>query len=268
MGVLLLEVAPARSTMSLAHSPGYSLPPRAEENRDSRRSRQRAAVDIVLAYGLILATIWSPRPQQQWIYMAAMAWIVFSTWRSFPGWNALGFRTGGFWRSAWVMGAAIAIVAAAVATAIRIHTLREPITGRGWIMAFGGYAVWSFAQQFLLQSYFFYRFRRLLSSDTRAAVAAAGIFAAAHLPNPILTPVTLLWGLCACFVFLRHRNIYPLAVTHAMLGICVAITVPGPVIHNMRVGLGYVRYHHRVAPPLAPPSAPASLFTRIRDLWS
>ena len=95
----------------------------------------------------------------------------------------------------------------------------------------------------------------------------AGIFAAAHLPNPILTPVTLLWGLCACFVFLRHRNIYPLAVTHAMLGICVAITVPGPVVHNMRVGLGYMRYHHRAAPPLAPPATPASLFTRIREMW-
>jgi hypothetical protein len=39
-------------------------------------------------------------------------------------------------------------------------------------------------------------------------------------------------------------------VTHAILGICVALTVPGPVDHNMRVGLGYLTYrpphhHHR-----------------------
>jgi len=79
-----------------------------------------------------------------------------------------------------------------------------------------------------------------------AAIVAASIFAVAHLPNPILTAVTLIWGLVACFVFLRYRNLYTLAITHAILGICLAISVPGPVIRNMRVGLGYLTYprHH------------------------
>ena len=31
-------------------------------------------------------------------------------------------------------------------------------------------------------------------------------------------------------------------IAHAILGITVAITIPGPVVHNMRVGLGYVTY--------------------------
>lgn len=219
-------------------------------------NRLRAWTDIALAYGLILATIWTPRPEQRWLYMVAAAWVIISAWRAFPGWSALGFRGGGFWPSSWVIGAAILLGTAAVALATRLHTLREPLTGRGWIMTFGGYVVWSFVQQFLLQGYFLYRFRQLFADERRAAVAAAGIFAAAHLPNPILTPVTLIWGLCACFVFLRHRNIYPLAVTHAILGICVAITIPGPVVHNMRVGLGYLRYHTRPAPPVTPPAPP------------
>jgi len=254
--------------MSVAHSAGFPLPSHAADQSIAARTRRRAVFDITLAYGLILATIWTPRPLQQWIYLSATAWIVFSTWRSFPGWGTLGFRTRGIWRSSWVVGAALIFVAASVTTAVRLHTLREPVPGRGWIMTFGGYVVWSFAQQFLLQSYFLYRFRQLISSEGQAAIAAAGIFAAAHLPNPVLTPVTLLWGLCACFVFLRHRNLYPLALTHAILGICVAVTVPGPVVHNMRVGLGYLRYHHRVGAPLAPPSAPATLFRRIREMWS
>ncbi|KAA6458752.1 CPBP family intramembrane metalloprotease [Acidobacteria bacterium AB60] len=254
--------------MSIAQSTGFRLSLRAADPSATGRLRSRAILDIVLAYGLILATIWSPRPFQQWIYLLAAAWIVVSTARSFPGWNALGFRTGGFWRSSWVIAAAILFAALATAAATRLHTLRQPVSGRSWIMTFGGYVVWSFAQQFLLQSYFLHRFRQLIPSQTKAALAAAGIFAAAHLPNPILVPVTLIWGLCACFVFLRHRNLYPLAVTHAILGICVAVTVPGPLIHNMRVGLGYVRYHHRTAPPLAPPTAPASLFTRLQHFWS
>ena len=75
-------------------------------------------------------------------------------------------------------------------------------------------------------------------------MAAACLFSAAHLPNPLLTPVTLLWGFAACLLFLRYRNLYPLALAHAILGIAIAITIPGPVDHNMRVGLGYLTYGH------------------------
>ena len=63
-----------------------------------------------------------------------------------------------------------------------------------------------------------------------------------HLPNPILTAASFVWGLAACLLFLRYRNLYILAITHAILGITLAMTVPGPVIRNMRVGLGYLTY--------------------------
>jgi hypothetical protein len=48
--------------------------------------------------------------------------------------------------------------------------------------------------------------------------------------------------LIACLLFLRNRNLIPLALTHALLGITIAMTVPGPIIRNMRVGLGYLTY--------------------------
>jgi membrane protease YdiL (CAAX protease family) len=91
---------------------------------------------------------------------------------------------------------------------------------------------------------------RLLPSARSAALAAAVLFALAHLPNPILTSVTLFWGFAACLLFLRYRNLYPLALAHAILGIAIAITVPGPVDHNMRVGLGYLTYGHERRPPV------------------
>jgi membrane protease YdiL (CAAX protease family) len=200
---------------------------------------------LCVGYGLIFATIWTPRPQQQWLYWISVTWILASTWASFPGWQALGFRRGGFLRSLWVVFAALVFAASAIAAAIKLQTLRHPISARGWVMTFGGYTLWSFVQQFLLQGYFLFRLLRLLSRPEWAVLAAAVIFAAAHLPNPILTPITLVWGLVACIVFLRYRNVYPLAVAHAILGITIAITIPGPVIHNMRVGLGYLTYHAR-----------------------
>jgi len=216
------------------------------------RGGRRAAVELAVGYGLILATIWTPRPQQAWLWWASVAWVAASSWWSFPGWSAMGFRRGGFVASLWVVAAAGVFCAASVMAAAGLHTLHPPHGLARWVLTFGGYTVWSFVQQFLLQGYFLFRFLRLLPRREWAAVAAAGIFALAHLPNPILVPITLIWGLVACFVFLRCRNLYPLMIAHAILGITVSITVPGPVIHNMRVGFGYLTYRAPVTPHLPP----------------
>ena len=80
-------------------------------------------------------------------------------------------------------------------------------------------------------------------------MAAAVLFSAAHVPNPFLMPATLLWGFASCLLFLRYRNLYPLMMAHAILGITVAITIPGPVVHNMRVGLGYLTYRSHMHAP-------------------
>jgi hypothetical protein len=127
-----------------------------------------------------------------------------------------------------------------------LQTLHVPSTLLAFINTYWAYALWAAVQQFLLQCFFLSRLLRLLPGPKAAAFAAASIFAIAHLPSPILTSVTFLWGLAACLVFLRYRNLYPLAIAHAILGISIAITVPGPVDHNMRVGLGYLTYrqHH------------------------
>jgi membrane protease YdiL (CAAX protease family) len=94
----------------------------------------------------------------------------------------------------------------------------------------------------LLQGYFLARLLRIVPNPNFAAIITASVFALAHLPNPILTPLTLIWGLTACFVFIRSRNVYPLAIAHAIFGVCVAVTIPASLLHNMRVGLGYIDY--------------------------
>lgn len=215
--------------------------------------KRRALLELSLGYALIVATLWTPRPLQGWLYWASILFIAATTWTSFPGCAALGLRKGGFASSAWVIALAALFALAAHGLALHLHTLRQPHGLRGWLIAFGGYALWSCVQQFLLQGYFLFRLLHILPRREWAAIAAAVLFAAAHIPNPILMPLTLGWGLCACFVFLRFRNLYPLAIAHAILGITVAITIPGPVIHNMRVGRGYLRYHAPRAPVITPP---------------
>ena len=210
-------------------------------------SAGRAATEVLVGYALIMAVIWTPRPLQRWLWVLAVVGIAILLWRSFPGWKAMGFTAARLGRSLWIAGAALVLAAIAVAVAARMQTLHLPHGGpAGFVAAYIAYAIWTGVQQFLLQGFFLLRLERAIAKPALAALTAAILFAAAHLPNPILTPATLIWGLAACLLFQRYRNLYPLMIAHAILGITVAITVPGPVVHNMRVGLGYLRYHPHI----------------------
>lgn len=205
----------------------------------------RDLLELAVGYGLILATVWTANPAQRILYWLAFAWIVATTWLRREGWTALGLGREGLLRSLWIIGVALLFSALAIFFASQAHRLHRlhgptPLLLHGW-----GYIVWSLMQQFLLQSYFLLRLLRLLPDKAAPIIVAAGIFSLAHLPNPVLTPITFIWGIIACVLFLRYRNIYALGVAHGIMGLCIAVTVPNSLHHHMRVGLGYLRYHPR-----------------------
>ncbi|WP_254063674.1 CPBP family intramembrane glutamic endopeptidase [Granulicella sp. S190] len=208
--------------------------------------RRRAMLDLIVGYALILIVIWTPVPLRTFLYFVTLGWIAYSTWTSFSSWDAMGVRLGGFFRSIWVVGVTLCLVAAAVIFAAREHTLHAPHSVSRLVHGFWGYAVWSFFQQFLLNDFVLQRLLRLTKDRRVAVMGSAGLFALAHLPNPVLTAMTLVWGVVGCLIFLRYRNLFTLGMSHAILGICVAVTLPASVQHNMRVGLGYLRYQPHV----------------------
>jgi membrane protease YdiL (CAAX protease family) len=212
------------------------------ESQFTARGRRRALWEFSVAYGLILLALWTPRPWQTFLSVAALAWVLLATWLSFDGWRSMGFRVDGFWRSIWVIGAALVMAAVGVFLAARLQTLHAPSSPSLFLARYWSYTIWSFLQEFLLLNFFLLRLMRIISNRYLAALTATVLFALAHLPSPILTALTLLWGYAACIIFLRYRNIYIPAVAHAIFGICIAVTIPGPVDHNMRVGLGYLTY--------------------------
>lgn len=215
-----------------------------DTNTSSSKSgdRQRDLVELVVSYTLILIVIWTPRPWQRWIYFVAAGFILVTTWISFPGWSAMGFRTARFAQSIWLARVALVIAAVEIYIACRLGTLHTPLGPNAFLHRYWGYVLFACIQQFLLQDFFLLRLIRLFRNPAHAAFVAAGVFALAHLPNPILTIATFVWGLTACLFFLRYRNLYPLFLAHSILGIALAVSVPGPVIHNMRVGLSYLTY--------------------------
>jgi membrane protease YdiL (CAAX protease family) len=211
----------------------------------ARLSRLRAFVELSVGYLLILLVIWCPRPYQRFVYFAPVIWVGVCCWRSFESWRAMGWQTRNLLRSAWVVALALAMAGVAVAVSMKLGTLHAPAGPVLFVKTYFGYAIWSLAQQFLLVDFFMGRLLRLVPAKAAVAVTAI-IFALAHVPNPVLAPLTLVWGAAACLIFLEYRNLWSLGVAHAIFGICVAVAVPAHLTHNMRVGLGYWRFRPHV----------------------
>jgi len=240
----------SRASISVCMEQAIALPPVRDEV-PLKRSQRREIVEIALAYGLILLVIWTPPPMQKVFWYTAATVITVLMALRFEGWKTAGLRWTNLLRSSWVVVAALAVAAAILMAGVRFHTLHLP---RPFVVdRYAGYALWACAQQFLLQGFFLSRILRVMKPG-QAVLAAAVLFAAAHLPNPLLVPLTLLWGFTACLHFLRYRNLIPLAVSHAILGIVLTMTLPGPANHSMRVGLGYLRFSSAATHPAVPVS--------------
>lgn len=205
---------------------------------------RRKIAELVVGYALILAVLWTPRPYQRRLYFLAAAFLILVSLFSGETLQGLGLSGRNLLRSSLIILLATIVCGASILTAASLGVLHGPGNFHEFVRRYWGYTIWSFAQQFLLQDFFLLRFLRILPDRPGGAiVAAAGVFALAHLPNPILTAFTMIWGLIACAAFERRRSLYPLGVAHAMLGITVAVVLPGTLTHNMHVGLGY--YHYR-----------------------
>jgi len=202
---------------------------------------------LIIVYGLIECALWS-RPlalRDRWALAAAVA-IVLSIVIDVVRSGRPAFRRLGLGPPA-ILGASLVLLITALAAIFLVATARRaggdvpvngiwPTFGQWW-----AYGLWALLQEFILQSFFFTRCEDLFGGAAAVWVAAT-LFAAAHLPNPLLTTFTFVAALFFCEMFRRYRSIYPIAVAHALLGLTVALTMPGSLLHHMRVGIGYLRY--------------------------
>jgi len=205
------------------------------------RSRRRDLIELILGYGLIVGVIWTPERQQRIFSPLVLVLTLAVVLLRSRDRDELGFGIHGFVPSLWILPASLALAGVSVFVAAKIGTL-HPLYKADFAHVVG-YVLWTIYQQFLLQDYFMERLLRLFENES-AAVAVAGIlFAAAHLPNLVLTAATLVWGIVSCVLFRRYRNVWALGLAQGLLGLCFAICVPDALHHHLRVGLGYLRYH-------------------------
>jgi hypothetical protein len=211
---------------------------------DLEQTRRRALWrQVLLVYGALAAALWTGGVVQG--FFIAMTVALAVTW-SFSGrhsWPDLGLDPASIRRGWWIAPLGAAVAGLILLAAWRWQTLRPPVGALPPIclsVALG--LIWAFAQQFLAQSFFFLHLEYLLRSGRRAVLATALLFSSAHIPNPVLIPVTLLGGVILSEMFRRYRTLYMLAVAHALVALSLAISIPETVLHDMRVGIGYLRF--------------------------
>jgi membrane protease YdiL (CAAX protease family) len=197
---------------------------------------------LIIAYLFMERALWSSRLayQNRWVFITAVTVLAFVVIDR-PSMRRLGLGLpSGF-------GAGLVLVVSFATAVILVFAVRGaggqipanptwPSLHLAW-----QYVVWALVQEFMLQSFFFTRCEDLFGSST-AVWTTATLFAAAHLPSPILTTFTLVGGLFFCEMFRRYRSIYPIGIVHAVLGLTIAMTMPDSLLHHMRVGIGYLRY--------------------------
>src|SRR4029453_4559674 len=100
---------------------------------------------------------------------------------------------------------------------------------------------WGTSQQYGLVCFFYRRLFVVLGDEWRATIAAAGLFALFHLPNPFLTAVTLVAGTLSCWLYRKEPNLLILGIFHALIAFAVYNALPRWMTGGLRVGPGYLR---------------------------
>ena len=124
------------------------------------------------------------------------------------------------------------------------------IVGAGWVLdTWHGRAQgwrelvflvpWACGQQFALQTVLL-REAQAVTSRRGGIALASVVFGALHLPNPFLAPLTLLAAFIWCFLYDRHPNWLPLALSHALATLAILASLDPGLTGRLRVGYSYL----------------------------
>lgn len=214
------------------------------ENPPEVRAHSRLFVwaQLIVAYSLIECALWSSRTvvRNKWALAATLIVAAFVLIDR-PSVRRLGLGLPGVRGAIVILAVSLAAALLLIGSVLRLGGQFDPSAALANLHGVSGYLMWALIQEFLLQSFFFTRCEDLAGTST-AVWGAATLFALAHIPNLLLTTFAFIGGLFFCEMFRRYRSIYPLAVVHAVLGVTVSLTMPDSLMHQMRVGIAYMRH--------------------------
>jgi membrane protease YdiL (CAAX protease family) len=202
-------------------------------------SRSAIALRLLFPIALLELALWSPLPFGILCGIGAVWYITWQLWQAASNARSLGLDLRGLLRESWLLGATMMLALAILTTAYfsgslhRLWGLQHP-----WYAVLA-YAAWAFVQEFMLQC-FCLRMLRALVSRVSSLLLSGVVFAVAHLPNPSLTFVTFFAGIAFTSIYARKRNLYVVALIHAVLGLTLAVSTPDAWFHGLRVGRSFL----------------------------
>lgn len=186
----------------------------------------------------VAAFIWFlPHIGAYWAVVLLLAVAISFRWHS-ETYASAGFGTLEFrravrnWKIWW---------AAPVALAVGLGWGHLP----GWVGGYHAlvYCVWCVVQQLLFQNMVCKRLRESTGSSWKNRILAGSLFGAVHLPNPVLTPATVVWGTLSGYLFEENPSVGALGLMQFLLSTSLFWLTPLTWNHDFRVGPGYWHFH-------------------------
>ncbi len=204
--------------------------------------RTLAIVDVIGIPAAVMLFIWRLQ------FTSPNFWIVFPVWiaasflahRDTP--KTLGWRAenlGAAFRQAVLP---CLLLAASLATLWLVLGTRNTLPANFFsLRSRWAYFAFCLLQQVALNSLITNRLVLLTRKPYAASLLAGAIFAIIHWPNPVLVPCTFVAGSVMAWLFIRQRNIIPLALMQVLLSAMAWWSLPAAWHHRMRVGPHYFR---------------------------
>jgi membrane protease YdiL (CAAX protease family) len=220
--------------------------------------RAVTALEIASVVVSILIAVWAViplQPDRRWlIYIPgalALALIVNSQRIRGESLRDLGFTGRHFARTLKLL-LWPTLLAAAVFVSIGYSTGSIHRNTNFWATVFF-LPIWGMFQQYILQGFIYRRVRFLLVDETApverrksrtnlAIIVSSAIFAFVHLPNPILTILTLIGGMVWSWIYERAPNLFALGLSHGLMSLMLMTTMPPWLLESMSVGYKHFLY--------------------------
>jgi membrane protease YdiL (CAAX protease family) len=103
--------------------------------------------------------------------------------------------------------------------------------------------VWAFFQQYVIQSFINRRAQIVWGRGAASVLVVAFLFALFHFPNPWLSLATFVGGVLWATIYQRVPNLFALAISHSLMSLLLALTLPPSILNSLRVGFKYFGYN-------------------------